>query len=134
MVCGGPATSAHGLDFMDANGDAHLWAESYDRELTAANIFAIKSEVAAAIAGALKATLSGRTQAPESIPDENLEAWEAYPLGKQRMAGARPRRWPTRKDSSSKRSIATRISRSPMLAWRTRSCCRRATVAPSSRR
>ena len=46
------------VQLIDAATDAHLWAESYDRELTAANIFAIQSEVAAAIAGALKATLT----------------------------------------------------------------------------
>jgi TolB-like protein len=35
------------VQLIDAGTDAHLWAESYDRELTAANIFAIQSEVAA---------------------------------------------------------------------------------------
>ena len=64
-----------------------FWAESYDRELTAANIFAIQSEVAAAIAGALKATLTPAEKAGSTaIPTQNLEAWEAYQLGKQRMA------------------------------------------------
>ena len=38
------------MQLIDAGSDAHLWAESYDRELTATNIFAIQSEVAAAIA------------------------------------------------------------------------------------
>ena len=75
------------VQLIDAGTDAHLWAESYDRELTAANIFAIQSEVAAAIAGALKATLTPAEQARvDAIPTQNLEAWEAYQLGKQRMA------------------------------------------------
>ena len=34
------------VQLIDAATDAHLWAEQYDRELTAANIFAIQSEVA----------------------------------------------------------------------------------------
>ena len=34
------------VQLIDAATDAHLWAESYDRELSAANIFAIQSEVA----------------------------------------------------------------------------------------
>ena len=51
------------VQLIDATTDAHLWAESYDRELTAANIFAIQSEVAAAIAGALKAALTPGEQA-----------------------------------------------------------------------
>ena len=75
------------VQLIDAATDAHLWAESYDRELTAANIFAIQSEVAAAIAAALKATLTpAERRSVNAIPTQNLEAWEAYQLGKQRMA------------------------------------------------
>ncbi|HET7204793.1 MAG TPA: hypothetical protein VFI92_15640, partial [Steroidobacteraceae bacterium] len=75
------------VQLIDADTDAHLWAESYDRELTAANIFAIQSEVAAAIAEALKATLTldERTRVG-AVPTQSLAAWEAYQLGNQRMA------------------------------------------------
>ena len=75
------------VQLIDASTDAHLWAENYDRELTAANIFAIQSEVATAIAAALKATLTADEKARvDAVPTQNLEAWEAYQLGKQRMA------------------------------------------------
>ena len=75
------------VQLIDAATDAHVWAENYDRELTAASIFAIQSEVAAAIAGALKAALTPGEQARiDAIPTQNLEAWQAYQLGKQRMA------------------------------------------------
>jgi len=75
------------VQLIDAGTDAHLWAETYDRELTAENIFAIQSEVAAAIAGALKAALTaGEKARVGAVPTRNLEAWEAYQLGKQRMA------------------------------------------------
>jgi TolB-like protein/Tfp pilus assembly protein PilF len=75
------------VQLIDAATDAHLWAESYDRELTAANIFSIQSEVAAAIAGALKATLTaGEKARVNAVPTQNLQAWEAYQRGKQRMA------------------------------------------------
>jgi len=75
------------VQLIDANSDAHLWAENYDRELTAANIFAIQSEVATAIAAALKATLTaGEKARVEAVPTQSLAAWEAYQLGKQRMA------------------------------------------------
>jgi tetratricopeptide (TPR) repeat protein len=75
------------VQLIDAATSAHLWAESYDRELTIANIFAIQSEVAAAIVGALKASLTPGEQArAKLVPTQNLEAWEAYQLGKQRMA------------------------------------------------
>jgi tetratricopeptide (TPR) repeat protein len=74
------------VQLIDAGTDAHLRAESYDRELTGANIFAIQSEVAAAIAAALKATLTAGEKARVNVvPTRNLEAWEAYQLGRQRQ-------------------------------------------------
>jgi TolB-like protein/Tfp pilus assembly protein PilF len=75
------------VQLIDAGSDAHVWAESYDRELNAANIFAIQSEVAAAIAGALKASLTASEQVRiEAIPTQSLEAWQAYQLGRQRLS------------------------------------------------
>ena len=75
------------VQLIDATTDEHLWAEVYDRELTAKNIFAIQGEISAAIAKALRATLSPDEQDRLShIPTENMAALEAYFLGKQRMA------------------------------------------------
>jgi TolB-like protein/Tfp pilus assembly protein PilF len=75
------------VQLIDAGTDAHVWAESYDRELSAANIFAIQGEVATAIAGALKTSLTAGEQVRvNAIPTESLEAWQAYQLGRQRMA------------------------------------------------
>ena len=71
---------------IDARTDEHLWAESYDRQLTVADIFAIQSEIAAAIAEALRATLSPEEKERlETVPTENLAAYDAYLLGRQRM-------------------------------------------------
>ena len=75
------------VQLIDAATDAHLWAESYDRELTAASIFAIQTEVAAAISEALRATLTpAERKRVSAVPTRNLEAWEAFQLGRQRMA------------------------------------------------
>lgn len=75
------------VQLIDAATDEHLWAEVYDRELTAKNIFAIQGEISAAIAEALRATLSPDEQDRLSyVPTENMAALEAYFLGKQRMA------------------------------------------------
>ena len=75
------------VQLIDATTDGHLWAENYDRELTAANIFAIQSEVAAAIAAALKANLTAtELKSVHAVPTQNLEAWQAYQLGRQQMA------------------------------------------------
>jgi TolB-like protein/Tfp pilus assembly protein PilF len=75
------------VQLIDTATDGHLWAENYDRELTAANIFAIQSEVAAAIAAALKTNLTAtELKSVHDVPTRNLEAWQAYQLGRQQMA------------------------------------------------
>ncbi len=75
------------VQLIDAKTDEHLWADIYDRQLTATNIFQIQSEIAAAIADALQASLLPIEQKRlESIPTENLAALEAYFLGKQALA------------------------------------------------
>ena len=43
---------------IDAETDEHIWAKTYDRQLSAQNIFAIQSEISEAIASALEATLT----------------------------------------------------------------------------
>ena len=72
------------VQLIDAETDEHLWAETYDRQLTAENLFVIQSEVSNAIAEALQATLSpDEQQRINNIPTQNLAAYEAYMLGRQ---------------------------------------------------
>ena len=62
---------------IDARNDAHLWAQTYDRDL--ADVFAIQSEIAKAIADQLQAKLSPREQAAmDRKPTNNLEAFDLY--------------------------------------------------------
>ncbi len=76
------------VTLIDASADTPLWTEVYDRELTAANIFAIQSEIARAIGEQLQATLSlEEQQRLNVIPTSNTEALEAYFVGKQLMEG-----------------------------------------------
>ena len=64
---------------IDARTDEHLWAESYDRALTADNLFDIQTEIATSIAGALQATLSPEEQeALQRRLTDDLPAREAY--------------------------------------------------------
>ena len=66
---------------IDAEQDKRLWAETYDREVK--DIFAIQSEVAQRIAGALSAQLS--TTELERIakkPTENIDAYAFYLRGR----------------------------------------------------
>jgi len=73
------------VQLIDAGTDEHLWAEIYDRELTAENLFRIQSEVSQAIATALQATLSPEeAERINALPTTNLQAYEAYLRGRQR--------------------------------------------------
>ncbi|MDX1404774.1 MAG: tetratricopeptide repeat protein [Woeseiaceae bacterium] len=75
------------VQLIDAETDEHLWAEIYDRALTASNIFDIQTEMATAIAGELRANLTSEEEKRLAAkPTENLEAYEAYLIGRQRMS------------------------------------------------
>jgi len=75
------------LQLIDAATDRHLWAETYDRELSAENVFAIQSEIATTIADVLHATLLPDEKARiETVPTQSLEAYDAYLLGRRALA------------------------------------------------
>jgi TolB-like protein/Tfp pilus assembly protein PilF len=75
------------VQLIDAATDEHLWAEIYDRELTAANIFSIQTEVSKAIAAALKAQLTtAENQSIAMVPTDNLDAYNDYLAGRQLLA------------------------------------------------
>ncbi len=64
-------------ELIDARTDAHIWAETYDR--TAADLFAIQSELAQSIATQLRAKLSPEQKAEiEQRPTQDLDAFELY--------------------------------------------------------
>lgn len=71
------------VQLIDAETDAHLWAEIYDRELTAENIFDIQSEITQSIASALNAVLSSDDTAEiTDRPTQSLVAYDAYLRGR----------------------------------------------------
>jgi TolB-like protein/Tfp pilus assembly protein PilF len=65
---------------IDARSDAHLWAETFDRQLTPENLFEIQSEIASAIAAALGRTLGVDTRAPAPMaaPTANAQAYDLF--------------------------------------------------------
>ena len=65
---------------IDARSDAHLWAETFDRELTPENIFDIQSEIALAIATALGQALGAGAVASRDtgVATRNAEAFDLY--------------------------------------------------------
>src|SRR6266536_2092208 len=87
---------------VDARTDRQLWAQTYDREL--ADVFAIQSEIAKAIAEQLQDKLSpGAEKAIESPPTGDITASDLYTRAKNLPEGGkfvfpkRSRHAPTRK-------------------------------------
>lgn len=73
------------VQLIDTATDQHLWAQTYDRELTVENIFAIQSEVAKSVVSALQASLSpAEVVQLEPAPPASLAAMEQYFLAKQK--------------------------------------------------
>ena len=69
---------------IDARNDAHLWAQTYDRDL--ADVFAIQSEIAKAIADQLQAKLSpAEKNAIEQRPTSDVAAFDLYSRAKNLM-------------------------------------------------
>ncbi len=66
---------------VDARTDEHLWADTYDRELT--DIFAIQTDVALQIAASLRAELSPNERTRiERKPTHNAHAYQLYLQGR----------------------------------------------------
>lgn len=65
---------------IDADNDRHLWSDTYDRPLTAENVFAIQDEIANSIVEALSNTLGvGKLEVSEvAAATNNLTAYELY--------------------------------------------------------
>src|SRR5207248_9077982 len=60
---------------IDARSDAHLWAETFDREIT--DLFALQSELAERITQALQANLSAREKTNlQTHPTQDILAYE----------------------------------------------------------
>jgi tetratricopeptide (TPR) repeat protein len=67
---------------IDAASDKHLWAETYDKELT--QVFAIQSDVARQIASALEAELSPKAEEQlAKRPTANIDAYAYYLKGRE---------------------------------------------------
>jgi TolB-like protein/Flp pilus assembly protein TadD len=68
------------VQLIKAASDSHLWADTFDRNLT--DIFSVESEVARAIADQLRAKLTGQEeQVIAAKPTGNPEAYDAYLRG-----------------------------------------------------
>lgn len=71
---------------IDATTDEHIWAKSYDRQLSAVNLFEIQSDISAEITRALQATLSDDEQSRmATIPTDSLAAYNLYAQGRDNL-------------------------------------------------
>src|SRR5262249_1210076 len=69
------------VQLINAMNDAHLWADTFDRQLT--DIFGVESEIAKNIAEKLQAKITGSEKSSMvKAPTENPEAYELYLKGR----------------------------------------------------
>jgi TolB-like protein len=69
------------VQLIQTDTDAHLWAQSYDRQLT--DIFGVEAEVAKSIADSLRTTLSPQEKVRvETKPTTNPDAYVLYLRGR----------------------------------------------------
>jgi tetratricopeptide (TPR) repeat protein len=68
---------------VDAQSDRQVWAESYQRDLTAENLFQIQGELTRQIVDQLAVQLSPEQQrAFDQVPTDNLDAYRLYVQGR----------------------------------------------------
>ncbi len=71
----------------------HVWSETYDREYTAENIFRIQDEISQKVLNELKIRLLNNEEELvelETIPTEDVEAYEAYLRGTELLRDRNP--------------------------------------------
>jgi eukaryotic-like serine/threonine-protein kinase len=71
------------VDLIDARSDAHVWASSYDRDLT--DVFAVQEEIARHVADSLVSTVGVRPTIGRVARTEHPGAYAAYLAGRSLM-------------------------------------------------
>ncbi|MFT5140864.1 MAG: TolB-like protein/tetratricopeptide (TPR) repeat protein [Rhodothermales bacterium] len=105
------------VQLIEAATDKHLWAEVYDRDLTADNLFDIQSEITLAISDALQAVLTGEEQLVlTEKPTENIEAYAHY-LRAKALASGYGRSEPQIRDSVAIYQAALELDPEFAVAW-----------------
>jgi TolB-like protein len=95
---------------IEAGSGQHLWADTYDRQLT--DIFAIQSDVALHIVAALEAELTSKEQSRiRARPTADVQAYEYYLRGRHALI-----RWTMGDIQRSLEHFAAAVSRDPDFA------------------
>lgn len=66
---------------IDAQNDVHLWSNTYDRALTAENLFAVQDEISQAIVSELQGRIAPPRQNP-ALQTASTDAYDAYLRGR----------------------------------------------------
>ncbi|NRB71449.1 MAG: hypothetical protein HRU51_05990 [Xanthomonadales bacterium] len=102
------------VQLIDAASDQMLWAERYDEQLSAENLFKIQSEIASQITQALQANLAPEeAESLQQQPTSNLAAYSAYLRGLQ----AFEQRGSALSEALREFEQATRLDPDFALAW-----------------
>ena len=77
---------------IEAGSDEHLWSETYDRELSTENLFAIQDEIANAIVAALGDTMGLQREQEVRVAAQtgNLDAYDLYLRARQTLSVMSP--------------------------------------------
>ena len=78
------------VQLIDGKNDRHLWAGSYEEELTVENVFAVQRRVADAIAAALQAEYQREDSTVAGLPTTDIEAYNLYLLGRYQTSRPTP--------------------------------------------
>lgn len=74
------------VQLSDAASETQLWAERWDRELTAENLFRIQGELARAVVAALEGELRGvGGMSSDDAPTRDLEAYRLHATGRTHL-------------------------------------------------
>lgn len=79
---------------IDTKNDAHLWSQTFDRPLSAENIFLIQDEISAAIVDKISGLLqpeTGQAAMATSMRTSSLQAYEYYLRGREKMNQRNPK-------------------------------------------
>jgi TolB-like protein/Tfp pilus assembly protein PilF len=103
------------VQLIDTVEEGHIWANTYDSELTAENIFEVQGDIARTISEALQAELStADEEILNAVPTANTEALEYYLLG---MQLAKRNTYSSLKEAQTYLRKATRLDPNYAQAW-----------------
>lgn len=72
------------IQLIDSRSDTHLWAETYNRDLSVADLFDVQSDIVDGIANQLAMTLQAEAPADTNPPTTSFAAYNEFVKGRRR--------------------------------------------------